>query len=219
MSIIGKAAKILGKNKKPKEPEKQQVIIENAEVFMYPDNLRNKEDKAPAAKDTSKATKPDAKAKVSKEAKLESKPIIKPYIVGSEDELEAAATGKSGTFKEAHKPSGIQTKGNESWDKERMREMLFNTEPEKLPMITVTRQGEFNSLVRATSFNDVAVLGEKRDLRTQSFISIYIRNRDIRAPSAFPKEGDSRNEIMKQLEYMIQEEQGNRESMNLGGGR
>lgn len=220
MSIASKAikgaAKILGKGKKPKQPEKQQVVIENAEVFCYPKGLRNKDIKVPEIIHIVKDSKA-GEVKAGKKPESKKQVEIKPFVVESDEELDGKP-GSKGTFKESRKDGGIKTKEGESWDKERMRAALMDTDPEKLPMITVTRKSEFAGLVAATSFNDVAVLGEKRDLRTQSFTSIYIRNRDIRAPSAFPEEGDSRKEIMKQLEYAITEENATRDSLKYGSG-
>lgn len=145
-----------------------------------------------------------------------SAPGIKPLVYHSEDELVNISKGKLFQEKE-RRDGGVQTDGTKKWDKERIRAMLIETDPEKLPMLTVTRKGEFSAIVRATTFDEVARLGQSRDLRKSSFVSLYIHNRDVRAPSAFPEEGDSRKELMKQLEYMIAEEQTSRDMMKYGG--
>ena len=126
-------------------------------------------------------------------------PVIKPFVYSSNEELESVTSGKP--FQEKQHGQGIKTDGNVKWDKERIRAMLIETDSEKLPMLTVTRKGEFSALVRAATFDEVARMGQHRDLRKDSFVSRYIHNRDVRAPSAFPEEGDSRKELMKQLEY------------------
>ena len=142
---------------------------------------------------------------------------IKPFVYSSTEELESISRGT--LFKEkARKDGGVQTDGAKKWDKERVRAMLIETDPEKLPTLTVTRKGEFVALVTATTFDQVARMGQHRDLRKDSFTRMQIYNRDIRAPSAFPEEGDSRKELMKQLEIMIAEEATSRNMMRFGGG-
>lgn len=135
---------------------------------------------------------------------------IKPFVI-TRDNV------PPGLFREVRPSSGVTVDDSRRWDKERIREMLVEADPEKLPMLTVTRKGEFNTLVRATTFDQAARMGQTRNLRRDSFVSMYIRNRDVRAPSAFPEEGDSRKELMKQLEFMIAEEQIKRDTIRYGG--
>jgi hypothetical protein len=146
--------------------------------------------------------------------------IIKPDVFIDEDALQAGLQGKrdGGQFQES-KSKGIKKNTNERWDAERLRGMLLNTENRDIQrMLTVVRKHEFTPICCAETFDTIATLGEDRDPREQSFVKLFLRTRDLRAPSCFPEEGDSRKEAIKMQEILANEEQAARDSMRYGGG-
>lgn len=144
--------------------------------------------------------------------------VIRPDIYRNEVELLEGLKGKKdGKFQEP-RSTGIKSRADERWDSERLRGLLLNTEDrDKLRLLTVTRKIEFNAIVTAETFDEIAAKGEDRNISDESFVKLFLRFRDMRAPSCFPEEGDSRKELVKMQEIMIAEEERTREVLRIGG--
>lgn len=150
-------------------------------------------------------------------------PIIKPYVHDDEQSLQESlrgGNGNKGIFKERPPKAGVQAKATTSYDRDRLSQMLaMDVNPDQRQIFTVTPKEHNIPMVIGDMFNEIAALGEERDLSDpeQTAWGIFSKHRDLRAPSTWPEPGDNRNAIKSVIENIAEQESGN-SFMKMGGG-
>ena len=152
------------------------------------------------------------KITTSHKGKKDGQPVIKPFVGTDEQSLQDAirgGNGKKGTFQEKKPTAGVLERPLDRYDRDRLNAMLaMDVTPEKRAKFTVTPQPHFLIMTIGDTFNEVAALGESRDLSDpeQTFWGIFSRRRDLRAPSAYPEPGDNSNALIKVQEIQSETE-------------
>ena len=96
--------------------------------------------------------------------------------------------------------SGLEKRSLDEYTTAWLLKDLFDPEPGRLPLVTVTPRSQFNVLVIGETFDEVTRQGSNR---TDSIFAIFLRKRDWRAPSI---DGESRRDLVGIHDSKIQTE-------------